>query len=92
MCIFGQHRFPTIGDVRGLGLMVGLEFRTMSGQPDKTTTKALMSRCLKHGLMLLNCGTYGNVIRWIPPLMIEDSHLQEALTIFEQALEATVRS
>jgi len=85
-----QKRFPTIGDVRGLGLMVGVEFRTMSGEPDKTTAKAMMSRCLKDGLMLLNCGTYGNVIRWIPPLMIEDSHLQEALAIFENSLESVV--
>ena len=83
-----QERFPVIGEVRGLGLMVGVEFTTADGEPDKATAKAVMEACLDKGLVLLTCGTYGNVVRWIPPLVIEDSHLDEALRIFAGALEA----
>jgi 4-aminobutyrate aminotransferase len=83
-----QQRFPALGDVRGLGLMVGAEFSTPAGEPDKATARAVQKQCLEGGLMLLTCGTYGNVIRWIPPLIINESHLSEALTIFEKALEA----
>ena len=83
-----QERYPVMGEVRGLGLMVGVEFTTPAGEPDSPTAKAVMKRCLDDGLILLTCGTYGNVIRWIPPLVINDSHLEEALGIFETALEA----
>jgi 4-aminobutyrate aminotransferase len=83
-----QDRFPVIGEVRGLGLMVGVEFTTADGEPDKATAKAVMEACLERGLVLLTCGTYGNVVRWIPPLVIDDSHLDEALGIFAGALEA----
>jgi 4-aminobutyrate aminotransferase len=83
-----QDRFAAIGEVRGLGLMVGVEFTTASGEPDTTTAKAVIQECLDRGLVLLPCGTYSNVIRWIPPLIIDDSHLDEALDIFGQALEA----
>jgi 4-aminobutyrate aminotransferase len=83
-----QNSFPSIGDVRGLGLMVGVEFATEDGQPDTKTAKAVIAKCLENGLILLPCGTYGNVIRWIPPLVINDSHLDQALEIFAGALEA----
>jgi 4-aminobutyrate aminotransferase len=83
-----QQRFPGIGEVRGLGLMVGVEFSTPDGKPDSKTAKALIQKCLEGGLMLLPCGTYGNVVRCIPPLVIDDSHLDEALGIFTAALEA----
>lgn len=82
-----QERYPVIGEVRGLGLMVGVEFTTKEGEPDKTTAKAVTKACLDNGLMLLTCGTYSNVVRWIPPLVIDDSHLEEALAIFSGALE-----
>jgi 4-aminobutyrate aminotransferase len=82
-----QGRFPVIGEVRGLGLMVGVELTTPAGEPDKGTAKAVIQECLDDGLILLNCGTYGNVVRMIPPLIIDDSQLQEALNIFHGALE-----
>jgi 4-aminobutyrate aminotransferase len=85
-----QERFPVIGEVRGLGLMIGVEFSLPAGEPDKATAKAVWQRCKEDGLLLLTCGTYGNVIRWIPPLVINEAHLDEALAIFERALEATV--
>jgi 4-aminobutyrate aminotransferase len=78
--------YPVIGDVRGLGLMVGVEFTTKLGDPDKAAAQAIWKHCLDDGLMLLTCGTYSNIIRWIPPLVIQDSHLDEALDVFEEAL------
>jgi 4-aminobutyrate aminotransferase-like enzyme len=69
--------------------MVACEFTAPSGEPDKGTAEAVRLKCLQDGLILLTCGSYGNVIRWIPPLIINDSHLDEALTIFQGALEAT---
>ena len=83
-----QERFPVIGQVRGLGLMVGVEFTTAGGQPDTATAKAVIQECLEGGLVLLPCGTYSNVVRWIPPLIVDQSHLDEALTIFAGGLEA----
>jgi 4-aminobutyrate aminotransferase len=83
-----QERFPIIGDARGIGLMVAVEFTTPSRDPDKKTAKAVWKKCLEDGLILLTCGPYGNVIRWIPPLIIDDTHLDEALSIFQRALES----
>jgi 4-aminobutyrate aminotransferase len=81
-----QAEFPSIGDVRGLGMMVGVEF-TRDGQPDTTTSKAIVKIALESGLMLLTCGTYDNVIRWIPPLVVTEAEIAEALTIFAAALD-----
>jgi len=81
-----QKKYPVIGDVRGLGLMVAVEFGK-SSHPDKTTTKAVQDSCLERDLLLLTCGTYENVIRWIPPLIVTQEQIDEALGIFEEALE-----
>jgi 4-aminobutyrate aminotransferase len=81
-----QAEFPVIGDVRGLGLMVGAEF-TRDGTPDTAAAKAIARGCLGLGLLLLTCGTYDNVIRWIPPLVVSQEEIAEALTIFAAALD-----
>jgi 4-aminobutyrate aminotransferase len=81
-----QAKHPVIGDVRGLGLMVGVEF-TQDGHPDKETAKAVQSKCLEEKLLLLTCGTYENVIRWIPPLVVTAAQIDEAVGIFAQALD-----
>jgi 4-aminobutyrate aminotransferase len=83
-----QAQFSVLGDIRGMGLMVGVEFTSADGHPDTDTAKAVIAKCLDEGLILLPCGTYGNVVRWIPPLVIDESHLDEALEIFAGALEA----
>jgi 4-aminobutyrate aminotransferase len=84
-----QTKFPVIGDVRGVGLMAATEFTT-NGKPDKNVTKAVQKACLARNLLLLTCGTYENVIRWIPPLIVNEEQIGEALEIFAQALkEAT---
>ena len=80
-----QAEFPIIGDVRGRGLMVGVEF-TRDGQPDKAATKAVQTACLERDLLLLTCGTYDNIIRWIPPLVVNAVQIDEAVQIFAEAL------
>jgi len=83
-----QEQFPVIGDVRGLGLMTGVEFVSPGSRtPDKDAAKITQKSCADAGLMLLTCGTWDNVIRWIPPLIITEKELDEALGIFEGALE-----
>ncbi|CAG0926393.1 4-aminobutyrate aminotransferase [Thermoflexales bacterium] len=82
-----QQDFSVIGDVRGKGLMVATEF-TRNGEPDTTTSKAVVKAAFDRGLMLLTCGTYDNVIRWIPPLVVNEQELDEALKIFAAALDA----
>jgi 4-aminobutyrate aminotransferase len=87
-----QGRFPVMGDVRGLGLMVGCEFTNpKSGQPDADITKKVVGHALDEGnLILLTCGMYGNTIRWIPPLVVSETQINEGLEIFERALAASV--
>ena len=85
-----QRKYPVIGDVRGLGLMVASEFSTADDQPDTKTAKAIRIKCLEDNLLLLTCGSYGNVIRWIPPLIVRQAQMDEALETFERALAAVV--
>ncbi len=82
-----QEEAPVIADVRGLGLMVGSEFRTSDGAPDKATAKAIVHACQERGLLLLTCGPWDNTIRWIPPLIVSDSQVSQALDIFTKSLE-----
>ena len=86
-----RARSPGIADVRGKGLMVGVEFRDPNGQPDKATTKAVQRSCQEAGLLLLTCGTFENVIRWIPPLLVNPQQIDEALEIFDRAVAAPAR-
>ena len=85
-----QSVYPEIGDVRGLGLMIATEFRTDEGKPDKATAKAVAHACLDEGLILLTCGPWDNVIRWIPPLVVTREQIEKALAIFGQALKEVV--
>jgi 4-aminobutyrate aminotransferase len=82
-----QEEFPAIGDVRGLGVMIGTEFRTEDRKPDKATAKAVAHACLDRKLMLLTCGPWDNTIRWIPPLIVQPEQIAEGLRIFRAALE-----
>jgi 4-aminobutyrate aminotransferase len=80
-----QEEYPAIGDVRGWGLMVATEF-SKDGMPDGQTAGAVCCKCLEKNLMLLTCGTWGNIIRWIPPLMVSSGDVQHALGTFKEAL------
>jgi 4-aminobutyrate aminotransferase len=85
-----KDKYPVIGDVRGLGLMAAVEFVKPNGKiPDKEKAVAVKNACIENGMLILTCGTYDNVIRWIPPLIINEEQLEEGLKIFEHALEKT---
>jgi 4-aminobutyrate aminotransferase len=78
-----------IADVRGLGAMLAVEFQHPdSGKPNPEFTKKVQAHALKHGLLLLSCGVYGNVIRFLFPLTISDALMVEALDILDAALRA----
>ena len=86
-------RYPAIGDVRGLGLMVAIEFfdDVAHRKPAPEMAKAVVAEAARQGLLLLSCGVYGNVIRIMAPLTIPDSVLDEGLGVLEDTL-ATVAS
>jgi 4-aminobutyrate aminotransferase-like enzyme len=71
-----------IGEVRGLGPMLAIEFEEKSGD----VAKAVTTKARENGLLLLSCGLYGNVIRLLPPLTATDDELERGLDILEQAL------
>lgn len=85
----GDH--PVIADVRGPGLMVAAEFRDpSSGAPDATRTAAVIDHCrTESDLLLMNAGTYGNVIRFMPPLVVSADEITIAVDAIAAALEAT---
>jgi 4-aminobutyrate aminotransferase len=81
--IKGKNR--NMGDIRALGAMVACEFiNPQTGAPDADLTKQLQQAALKKGLLLLTCGVYGNVMRFLFPLTIEDGVFEEALHILDQ--------
>ena len=81
-------RFPVIGEIRGLGSMVAMELvkNGKADQPDADVTRALVQAAARHGLVILSCGVYGNVIRFLAPLPIPDALLEEGLDKLEAAL------
>ncbi|MGZ6269293.1 MAG: aminotransferase class III-fold pyridoxal phosphate-dependent enzyme, partial [Candidatus Limnocylindrales bacterium] len=83
-----------IGDVRGPGLMVGVEFirDRATREPDGATCEALLQACADGGLLVLNCGTYHQVVRFIPPLDVTADEIRDALRIFREALAAAPRA
>jgi 4-aminobutyrate aminotransferase/(S)-3-amino-2-methylpropionate transaminase len=86
------ERHPCIGDVRGLGAMVGMELVAdpESKAPDKALTGRLLAAALRRGLIVLSSGTYGNVLRVLAPLTIEEDVLDEGLDALGAALDETV--
>ena len=89
-----QVRFPAIGEVRALGAMVAIELvkNCSADQPDADLAKALVQAAARRGLILLSCGVYGNVIRFLAPLTISDALLKEGFHTFEQALDEVTRA
>jgi len=82
-----KAKYHRIGDVRGLGAMVACEFNDpTTGAPDADVTKRVQAAALKRGLLLLTCGVYANVIRFLFPLTIEDAVFAEALTVLDAAM------
>ncbi|MGW8224028.1 MAG: 4-aminobutyrate--2-oxoglutarate transaminase [Syntrophobacteria bacterium] len=83
-----QEQFELIGDVRGLGPMLALELvkDRKTKEPAAEEAKALVQFCYERGLILLSCGNFGNVIRILMPLVIEDSQLERGLAVMEEGL------
>ena len=79
---------PRLSDVRGLGLMIGLEFTSDGGAPDPGTVAGVRAAALEAGLLLLSCGGDDNVVRVIPPLTIPETELDQGLDILEASLAA----
>lgn len=83
-----QQRFPVIGEIRGVGAMVAMELvkNSRPEQPDAELTRALVLAAAAQGLVILSCGVYSNVIRFLSPLTISDALLGEGLDKLEAAL------
>ena len=70
--------------------MVGTEFTTSAGEPWADRAKAVLKAAFEDGqLMLLGCGTFDNVVRWIPPLIATEDQIKQGLNIFAAALKST---
>jgi len=82
-----QKQFDMIGEIRGLGAMLGLELiKGPDKQPAADEARQLLDYCLEKGLVILTCGSYGNIIRILAPLVITDEQLEKGLAILEQGL------
>ena len=84
----GRH--PAIGDVRGRGLMVGVELvrDRSTREPDSAAGDAVIARCADLGLLLLTCGPAHNIVRWLAPLDVTPAEIDEGLATFSAALDA----
>lgn len=83
-----QDKYVCIGDVRGLGGMIGIEFvkDKESKTPDAAFTAAVIKECANNGLLVEGAGTYNNVVRFLAPLVMTDAQLEAGLDIFEAAI------
>jgi 4-aminobutyrate aminotransferase/(S)-3-amino-2-methylpropionate transaminase len=83
------ERVPAIGDVRGRGAMIAVELvRPGTDEPDAALAAAVAKRCHAEGVVILTAGTFGNVLRFLPPLVIGQDLLAEALDVIEAAFTA----
>ena len=81
-----QQTLPGIGDVRGRGAMQAMELvRPGTLEPDPEATRRIVAACHRAGVVVLSCGSYGNVIRLLPPLVIEDALLDDGLDVLAAA-------
>lgn len=85
-----QKKYDVIGDVRGIGCMMGIEFvkDRQTKEPNTELVNNIVQEAVKHGLLLESAGTYGNVIRFLAPLVITDEQLDAGLEIYENAIKA----
>ena len=85
-----RKKHAAIADIRGMGLMLGAEIQNADGQPDGERAARITNEAEKRGLLLLRCGPYNKeVVRWLPPLIVNQEQIDEATDIFEQAMAAT---
>lgn len=82
-----QKKHPVIADVRGIGAMLAIEFMDPStGKPAPEVAKAVQTYALHHGVLILTAGTFGNVLRFLPPVVITDDQLHEAVSVMDAAV------
>ena len=88
-----KEKYPVIGDVRGIGSMVGVEFvkDRKTKEPYPELVKAMIQYAVQHGLLIENAGTWGNVIRFLCPLVVTDAQLDAGLSIMESALKDSLK-
>ena len=79
-----KHDF--IDEVRGLGLMLGMEIVSAPRTPDGDTAGKLLAAAEQEGLLLLRCGTHGQIIRWLPPLTVSEQEINDGVAAFERAI------
>ena len=81
------QQYSLIGDVRGRGAMIAIEIvKPNTKEPDSDTTTKIVKACHAEGVLVLTAGTYGNVLRFLPPLVISDELLNEGLDVLEKAI------
>ena len=86
-----QAKHPVIGDVRGRGAMVAIELvKPGTKDPNPDAVAQIVKYCTAEGVLLLSAGTYGNVLRFLPPLVMPEHLLREALEIIEKAIASLV--
>lgn len=83
-------KFDAIADVRGLGLMLGTEFRDAAGKPNGATALAVQQEAARRGLLLLTCGAWGQVVRFIPALVVTAEQIEEAAAVWSDAVSAVL--
>jgi 4-aminobutyrate aminotransferase-like enzyme len=80
-----QQKYPVIGDVRGMGLMQGMELVGEKKKPDVESTKRVMELTKNNGLLIGKGGTYGNVLRVAPPLNVDIDEIDRALKVLDDS-------
>lgn len=85
-----KEKYPVVGDVRGMGAMIGIEFvkDKETKEPNPELVSKLVSYCADHGLLIENAGTYLNVIRFLAPLVITEEQLEAGFAILEEGMKA----
>jgi 4-aminobutyrate aminotransferase/(S)-3-amino-2-methylpropionate transaminase len=88
-----DDEYHIVGDIRGFGAMVGVELvkDKKTKEPAGDVCGKIVKECHKRGFIVLSCGLYGNAIRFLMPLTISDSELNEGLVILEQAFAAAIQ-
>ena len=76
-----------VGDIRGLGMMIAVEFNEKDGSPSHDTAEAVATKCFEHKLIVLTCGSHGHCIRLIPPLNVSDEDAKKGLDILTNAIK-----
>ncbi len=83
-----QERYPVIGDVRGQGLMIAVEFVQSDGSVNPAAVNGVVKSAFEQNTLLITCGTYDQAIRVIPPLVVTRDQADEFLTVFERAVQS----